>query len=98
MRALVADPSATPALALADVPEPAPGPGQLLVEVAAASINRGEIRTAKAQPPGKVIGWDVAGTMATVGDGVTGFDASERMVAASPSDGAFAERMMVPAE
>jgi NADPH:quinone reductase len=98
MRALVADPSATPALALADVPEPAPGPGQLLVEVAAASINRGEIRTARAQPPGKVIGWDVAGTVAAVGDGVTGFDAGERVVAASPSAGAFAERAVVPAE
>jgi NADPH2:quinone reductase len=98
MRALVADPSATPALALAEVPEPTPGPGQLLVEVAAASINRGEIRTARAQPPGKVIGWDVAGTVAAVGDGVTGFDAGERVVALSPSGGAFAERAVVPAE
>jgi NADPH:quinone reductase-like Zn-dependent oxidoreductase len=66
--------------------------------VAAASINRGEIRTARAQPPGKVIGWDVAGTVAAVGDGVTGFDAGERVVALSPSGGAFAERAVVPAE
>jgi NADPH:quinone reductase-like Zn-dependent oxidoreductase len=64
MRALVADPSASPALSVADVPEPTPGPGQLLLDVEATSVNRGEIRTAAKQPPGTVIGWDVAGTVA----------------------------------
>jgi NADPH:quinone reductase len=98
MRALVADPTASPALSLADVPEPTPGPGQLLVDVAAASVNRGEVRTAAKQPPGTVIGWDVAGTVAAVGEGVTQFDVGERVVALSPSAGAFAERVAVPAE
>src|SRR6266540_524237 len=63
MRALVADPSASPALSLADVPEPSPGPGQLLVRMEASSINRGEVRTAAKQPPGTVIGWDIAGSV-----------------------------------
>ena len=36
MRALVADPTASPALSLADVPEPAPGPGELLLDIEAA--------------------------------------------------------------
>src|SRR5215218_11285406 len=98
MRALVADPSASPALAIADVPEPTPGPGQLLVEVEAASVNRGEVRLAGAKPPGSVIGWDVAGTVAALGEGVTQFDVGERVVALSPSGGAFAERVVVPAE
>jgi NADPH2:quinone reductase len=98
MRALVADPSASPALSLADVPEPTPGPGQLLVEVEAASVNRGEIRTAAKQPPGTVIGWDVAGTVAALGEGVTQFDVGERVVAVSPNGGSFAERVAVPAE
>ena len=97
MRALVADPSATPALAVADVDEPAPGPGQLLVEVAAASVNRGEVRTASRQPPGKVIGWDVAGTVAALGEGVGGFAVGDRVVALSEAGGAFAERVAVPA-
>jgi NADPH:quinone reductase-like Zn-dependent oxidoreductase len=98
MRALVADPTASPALSLADVPEPSPGPGQLLVDMEAASVNRGEIRTAGKQPPGTIIGWDVAGTVAAVGEGVTQFDLGERVVALSPSGGAFAERVVVPAE
>jgi NADPH2:quinone reductase len=98
MRALVADPTASPALSLADVPEPSPGPGQLLLDMEAASVNRGEIRTAGRQPPGTIIGWDVAGTVAAVGEGVTQFDLGERVVAMSPSAGAFAERVVVPAE
>jgi NADPH2:quinone reductase len=96
MRALAADPSASPALSLADVPDPTPGPGELLVDMEAASVNRGEIRTAGKQPPGTVIGWDVAGTVAALGEGVTTFDVGERVVA--PSGGAFAEKVVVPAE
>jgi NADPH:quinone reductase len=98
MRALVADPTASPALSLAEVPEPSPGPGQLLLDMEAASVNRGEIRTAAKQPPGTVIGWDVAGTVAAVGAGVSSFDVGERVVTLSPSSGAFAERVVVPAE
>src|ERR687889_641519 len=97
MRALVADPTASPALSLADVPEPTPGPGELLLDMEAASVNRGEVRTAAKQPPGTVIGWDVAGTVAALGEGVTTFDVGERVVALSPSGGAFAEKVVVPA-
>jgi NADPH:quinone reductase len=98
MRALVADPTVSPALSLADVPEPSPGPGQLLLDMEAASVNRGEVRTAAKQPPGTVIGWDVAGTVAAVGEGVASFDVGDRVVALSPAGGAFAERVVVPAD
>jgi NADPH:quinone reductase len=98
MRALVADPTASPALSLADVPDPAPGPGELLLDMEAASVNRGEVRSAGKQPPGTVIGWDVAGTVAAVGEGVTQFDVGERVLALSPGGGSFAERVVVPAE
>ena len=98
MRALVADPTASPPLSLADLPEPAPGPGELLLDMEAASVNRGEIRTAAKQPPGTVIGWDVAGTVAALGEGVTTFDVGERVVTLSPGGGSFAERVVVPAE
>jgi NADPH2:quinone reductase len=98
MRALVADPTASPALSLADVPEPTAGPGELLVDMEGASVNRGEIRTAAKQPPGTIIGWDVAGTVAALGEGVTTFDVGERVVALSPNGGSFAERVVVPAE
>jgi NADPH:quinone reductase len=98
MRALVADPSASPALALADVDEPAPGPGEVLVDMEAASVNRGEIRTAPQQPAGKVIGWDVAGTVAALGEGVDQFELGQRVVALCPGGGAFAERVVAPAD
>jgi NADPH2:quinone reductase len=97
MRALVADPTATPALTLADVPDPAPGPGELLVAMEAASVNRGEVRMAGMQPAGKVIGWDVAGTVLALGEGVGEFAEGDRVVAVSPAGGSFAERVAVPA-
>jgi NADPH:quinone reductase len=98
MLALVADPSASPAVALADVAEPSAGPGQLVVRMEAASINRGEIRTARLQPPGAVIGWDVVGTVVAVGDGATGFQVGERVLGLNPGGGGFAELVVLPAE
>jgi NADPH2:quinone reductase len=97
MLALVADPSASPAVSLADVPEPSPGPGQLLVRMEAASINRGEIRAASRQPPGTVIGWDIAGSVVTLGEDVGGFEVGQRVLSVSPTGGAFAEVAVVPA-
>jgi NADPH:quinone reductase len=98
MRALVADPSSSPAVALADVPEPTPGPGELLLRMEAASVNRGEIRTAAAKPAGTVIGWDVVGTVIGAGEGAEGAMEGERVLALSPGGGSFAERVVVPAQ
>jgi NADPH:quinone reductase-like Zn-dependent oxidoreductase len=64
----------------------------------AASINRGEIRTAAAQPPGRVIGWDIVGTVVATGDGVTGFQVGERVLGLAAAGGAFAELVALPAE
>ena len=98
MLALVADPSASPALTLADVPEPSARPGQLVVRMEASSINRGEIRTAGGQPPGKAIGWDVVGTVVALGDGVTEFQVGQRVLSLATTGGAFAELVALPAE
>ena len=98
MRALVADPDRPPALKLAGVPEPSPGPGQLLLRMEAASVNRGEVRTAAKQPPGKVIGWDVVGRVLEVGPGVGGVSAGDRVVAVCSSGGSFAEQVVVDAQ
>jgi NADPH:quinone reductase len=98
MRALVADPSSSPALALADVPEPTPGPGELLLRMEAASVNRGEVRTAGAKPAGTVIGWDVVGTVVGVGPGAEGARDGDRVLALAPGGGSFAELVVVPSD
>jgi NADPH:quinone reductase-like Zn-dependent oxidoreductase len=97
MLALVADPSASPSLTLADVPEPSAEPGKVVVRMEAASVNRGEIRTAAAQPPGTVIGWDVVGTVVALGDGVNEFQVGQRVVGVAPNGGGFAELVALPA-
>ena len=72
----------------ADVRDPIPGPGQILVKVAAAGINPVDIleRTGGTkdwnplQFPA-VLGWDVSGTVAKVGDGVRGFAVGDKVCA-----------------
>lgn len=66
-------------LALLDIPEPDPGPGQVLVRVAASGVNpldlkirAGKAAHARVQPP-FVLGMDLAGVVEAVGAGVDGF-------------------------
>ncbi|MDC0774031.1 alcohol dehydrogenase, partial [Streptomyces sp. HD] len=47
VRALVVDPSASAAVRLAEVPDPVPGPGQVLVDVSHASLNHGDLNDAR---------------------------------------------------
>lgn len=66
VRAVIADPAASPRLQLRDIPAPTPLPSEALVRVKAFSLNRGEIRrslTAETLPPGWRPGWDIAGVV-----------------------------------
>jgi len=63
VRALVADGSAPGRIALRDVPEPVPARGEVLVEVRAFSINRGELRMLGTAADGWRPGWDFAGIL-----------------------------------
>ncbi|MEU4316146.1 zinc-binding dehydrogenase [Nocardia sp. NPDC024068] len=65
MRAIVVDHTATAHLALADVPDPVPGPGEALIRVAAVSLNYGELAHIgdASVPSGTRIGWDAAGVV-----------------------------------
>ncbi|MGX1161600.1 NADPH2:quinone reductase [Arthrobacter sp. SLBN-100] len=72
-------------LGYADVDKPGPGPGQLLVKVAAAGVNF--IDTYKRSGTYKVPfpftpGSEAAGTVEAVGDGVTGFTVGDRIATA----------------
>ncbi len=84
-----------------DVPEPEPGPGELVVDVKAAGVNFPDLLITQGKyqfkpPPPFVPGGEVAGVVRAVGEGVTGFSPGDR-VAATMMFGAFAERVAVPA-
>ena len=82
-------------LSYQDVPDPVPGPGEVLVRVAAASVNFADAKLrvgayhAGSEPP-TIPGFDVAGTVAAVGPGVTAVAVGDR-VAAGLTGGGYAE-------
>lgn len=64
MQALVHDPDTDHGLRLGEVPRPEPGPSQVLIRVAATSLNFGELAFIRHNTvPGSVAGWDAAGTV-----------------------------------
>lgn len=66
-------------------PMPAPQPGELLIRVAAAGVNRPDLmqRSGMPTPPGTpdVLGLEAAGTVVAVGDGVQNFKPGDRVMA-----------------
>jgi len=86
------------AIEFRDVPQPAPGPGQILLKMHAAGMNRGELivgHAVKAGGPAKAAGGEGAGEVAKVGEGVTGFKAGDRVMGRCA--GAFAEYSLMDA-
>ncbi|WP_328550366.1 zinc-binding dehydrogenase [Streptomyces sp. NBC_00366] len=95
VRALVVDPSAATAVRLAEVPDPVPGPGEVLVAVSHASLNYGDLNDARSGriPVGAVLGSDAAGVVVQAAADGTGPAVGARVVALT--SGAFAERVAI---
>ena len=103
MRAVIADQHGGPeVLRLTEREAPAPGPGQLLVDVAAAGVNFADIYARQGIPPytGQVPfvpGSEGAGIVAAAGADATGFGPGDR-IAWTSLPGGYAEQVVIPAD
>ncbi|MEV5548412.1 NADP-dependent oxidoreductase [Streptomyces sp. NPDC052309] len=107
MRAIQIDRFGTPdVLAIVDAPEPEIGPGEVLIQTVATSINPVDDKTregaiGEGTPPlPMTLGWDLAGIVVDGGD--TGFRAGERVIAMShqlnTGRGTWADLVALPAQ
>ena len=89
-------------LKIVERPEPFPAAGEILIDVEAAGVNRPDIiqRYGKYPPPpgaSDIPGLEVAGKVAALGVGVTGWSAGDP-ICALLAGGGYAERAAVPHE
>lgn len=99
MRAIVAESSDQ--LSWQEVADVSARPGEVVVKVAAAGVNRADVLQAAGKyppPPGasEIIGMEVSGVITEVGDGVTEWSAGQE-VCALLAGGGYAEYVAVPA-
>ena len=84
-----------------EVPDPEPGPGEVLLDVVAAGVNRADLMQRQGHyppPPGAppYLGLECSGRITRLGAGVEGWSVGEE-VCALLSGGGYAERVAVPA-
>ncbi|WP_324750654.1 NADPH:quinone oxidoreductase family protein [Sphingomonas sp. LY54] len=102
MKALLSTaPGGPETLALSDVPDPAPGKGQLLVGVRACAINYPDVLIIEDKyqfkPPRPFApGGEIAGVVEALGDGVEGWMVGDRVMA-MVGHGGLAEKVLVDA-
>jgi putative PIG3 family NAD(P)H quinone oxidoreductase len=102
MRAVIAEGGGDPeVLTVVERPDPEPGPGEVVLDVAAAGLNRADLlqrRGHYAPPPGAsdVLGMECSGTVAAVGDDVEGWAVGDQGCALL-SAGAYATKVALPA-
>ncbi|MBB5874408.1 NADPH:quinone reductase-like Zn-dependent oxidoreductase [Allocatelliglobosispora scoriae] len=110
MRAIVYDTYGTPGvLRLAEVPTPVPAAGEVLIRVRASTVGPADCAARQADPaysrmvfglfsPRKpILGSDLAGEVAALGAGVTGFAVGDRVLAATGAAfGTHAEYALLP--
>jgi len=102
VRALLShEPGPPETLRLSDVPEPEPGPGELLVRVRACAINYPDVLIIEDKyqfrPPRPFApGGEVAGEVEAIGQGIEGWKVGDRLIAYQ-GHGGLAEKVAVPA-
>ena len=102
MRAVVPrQPGGPEVLEYVDVPDPSVGPGEVLLDVAATAVNRADLLQRQGHyppPPGAsdILGLECSGTVAALGDDVTGIAVGDE-VCALLAGGGYATRVVVPA-
>ena len=107
MKAIVQDQyGSSDQLVLTELPDPVPGPGEVLVRVAAAGVDRGTCHVITGlpqlarlglglrRPRDRIPGRDVAGTVAALGDGVTTYAVGDAVF--GTARGSFAELAVLP--
>ncbi|MEU0069149.1 NAD(P)H-quinone oxidoreductase [Streptomyces sp. NPDC006332] len=97
----IPEPGGPEALVWAEVPDPVPGEGEVLVEVTASAVNRADILQRQGfydPPPGSspYPGLECSGRIAEVGPGVSGWSVGDE-VCALLAGGGYAEKVAVPA-
>jgi putative PIG3 family NAD(P)H quinone oxidoreductase len=102
MRAVtISEPGGPEVLEWTEVPDPACGPGEVIVDVAATAVNRADLLQRQGfypPPPGApdILGLECSGLISEVGEGVTGWAVGDE-VCALLAGGGYAERVAVPA-
>ncbi|WP_320069018.1 NAD(P)H-quinone oxidoreductase [Micromonospora sp. RTGN7] len=102
MRAItIPEPGGPDALVWAEVPDPEPGPGEVIVDVRASAVNRADLLQRQGHyppPPGASAypGLECSGVVSAIGPDVTGWAVGQE-VCALLAGGGYAERVAVPA-
>lgn len=90
-------------LELREWPEPTPGPGQVVVQVAVSGVNFADVNARRGQYPHRlpplpfVPGLEVAGTIVALGEGVTDLKVGQRVAALPEGVGSYAEKILASA-
>jgi len=97
----IREPGGPEVLEWTEVPDPEPGPGEVLVETTATAVNRADLLQRQGfYPPPKgasaIIGLECSGTIVALGEGVEGWQAGDE-VCALLAGGGYAEKVAVPA-
>ena len=103
MRAIVAHAIGAPEdLKIEEMPDPAPGPGEVLVDMKATAVNFPDLLVIEGKyqiiPPHPFVpGKEGAGTVAAVGAGVDGLSVGDRVMVQAEW-GTYAEKLVLPAD